>query len=66
MISTLVVTIIGAGFVIRGFYLLKQFGKPEYKGREKYLINQLILSAVIFFTVALVVAFILKVGEFEQ
>jgi len=45
MISTLVVTIIGAGFVIRGFYLLKQFGKPEYKGREKYLRNVIQIKA---------------------
>ena len=66
MMSIVIVTVIGAGFVIRGFYLLKQFGKPEYKGREAYFINQLIISAVIFFTVALVVAFVLKVGEFEQ
>jgi hypothetical protein len=66
MWSILVVTLIGGGFVIRGFWLIKQFGKPEYKDREKELVNKLITSAVIFFTVALAVAFVLKLTNAEQ
>jgi hypothetical protein len=66
MLSILVVTVVGAGFVLRGFVLIKRFGNPEYKGREKEIVNQLIISAVIFFTIALVVAFVMKLGEFEQ
>lgn len=66
MVSILVVTIIGCGFVLRGFWLIKQFGTPAYKGREQELIRQLLISGVIFFCIALVVAFVLKLGNFEQ
>jgi uncharacterized membrane protein YidH (DUF202 family) len=66
MLSILIVAIVGGGFVIRGFVLIKKFGTPEYKDREKELVNKLITSAVIFFTVALVVAAALKMMNAEQ
>jgi hypothetical protein len=66
MLSILVVTVVGCGFVLRGFWLIKQFGNPAYKGREKELIHQLLISGIIFFCIALVVAFVLKLGNFEQ
>jgi hypothetical protein len=66
MLSILVVTLVGAGFVLRGFVLIKRFGHPDYKGREKEIVNQLVISAVIFFTIALVVAYFLKLTDLEQ
>ncbi len=66
MLSILLVAVIGGGFVSRGFVLFKRLGRPEYAGKEKEIINQLLITAAIFFTVAFVVSLALKYLEFEQ
>jgi uncharacterized membrane protein len=54
-----------AGFILRALYLFQQLGNPERKDKRA-LVNQLILTAAVAFTAALLAGALVKMINSEE
>jgi heme A synthase len=54
-----------AGFILRALYLFQQLGNPE-RTDKRALVNQLILTAAVAFTAALLAGALVKMMNSEE
>lgn len=55
-----------AGCTLRALYLFQQLGNPQANGDKRPLVNQLILTAVVAFTAALLAGALVKMMNSEE